>query len=255
MSGATISGAPQDAAAASAVNDERSGVDRLLRRVRWIAAGLTILQFVLYSPPPGVQIPFSRWWGIRDRQGRPPTDAWFMAQLVWDCLVVAVVVGMFTFDDTSALWALLIIPVLEAATRGWRARALVTFGVLCGGYIVREIVVAQAYPYNDVTIDSVTYRLGVLGLVALSVAGLTGRLARQIAVTAQAEQLAEQLRGVAIAARRMSSLDLPTVIDEVTRAAEQLGFTSVSLISKDGAVPGTTPDQTSAQTGPRQKQN
>jgi diguanylate cyclase (GGDEF)-like protein len=230
------------------------GADRLLRRVRWISAGLCVLQFTLYSPPIGVELPFSRWWGAvptamlvvvnlagsahsRFRGG--PLRHWGMVQLVWDCLITAVIIGMFSFDDTSALWALLIIPVLEAATRGWRARALVTFGVLCVAYIAREIVVRNVYPYNDVTPDSITYRLGVLGLVAMTAAGLAGRLTRQIAVTEQAQRQAEHLRGVAIAARRMSSLDLPTVVEEVTHAAEELGFTSVGLFSRDGSVPGT----------------
>jgi diguanylate cyclase (GGDEF)-like protein len=233
-----------------------AGADRLLRRVRWIAAGLCALQFSLYSPPIGVQLPFSRWWGAvptsmliainvvavaRARRGRPTGSVWPMAQLVWDCLITAVIIGMFSFDDTSALWALLIIPVLEAATRGWRTRALITFGVLCIGYVARELVVSQVYPYNDVTPDSITYRLGVLGLVAMTAAGLAGRLTRQIAVTEQAQRQAEHLRGVAVAARRMSSLDLPTVVDEVTHAAEALGFTSVGLFSRDGSVPGTAP--------------
>ncbi|MFL6099490.1 MAG: putative bifunctional diguanylate cyclase/phosphodiesterase [Actinomycetales bacterium] len=235
--------------------EDPAGVDRLLRGVRWIAAVLCVVQFSLYSAPPGVDIPFSRWWGavpsamvvaanvaglVRARRGVPQTNRWFMTQLVWDSLITAVIIGMFTFDDTSALWALLIIPVLEAATRGWRRRALVTFGVLCLGYIAREVVAAQDYSYNNVTIDSVTYRLGVLGLVAVTVAGLAGRLTRQIRSTGQAEQLAEQLRGVAVAARRMSSLDLPTVVGEVTHAAEQLGFTEVVLVSRDGSVPSST---------------
>ncbi len=79
----------------------------------------------------------------------------------------------------------------------------------------------------------------MLGLVAMTAAGLAGRLTRQIAVTEQAQRQAEHLRGVAIAARRMSSLDLPTVVEEVTHAAEELGFTSVGLFSRDGSVPGT----------------
>jgi diguanylate cyclase (GGDEF)-like protein len=252
----SISAAAHDAPAETAATDDPAGADRLLRRVRWIAAALTVLQFSLYSPPIGVPIPFSRWWGavpfamivasnvvgvVRDRTGRLPSPRWYLLQLVWDCLITMVVIGMFSFDDTSALWALLIIPVLEAAIRGWRRRALGTFAFLCVAYIVREVVASQAYSYSDITPDSVTYRLGVLGLVAGSVAALTGRLTRQIGVTAQAELLAEQLRGVAVAARRMSSLDLPTVVEEVTRAAEQLGFSSVALVSRDGSVPGSAP--------------
>jgi diguanylate cyclase (GGDEF)-like protein len=245
-----------DVAAAPAFADDPAGVDRLLRLVRWIAAVLCVVQFSLYSPPIGVQVPFSRWWGavpfamlvavnvagvVGERRGWPAGQRWFVAQLVADCLVTVVIIAMFTFDDTSALWALLIIPVLEAATRGWRRRALITFAILCSAYIVREVVASQVYSYNQVTVDSVTYRLGVLGLVALSIAGLAGRLTRQIGVTKEAQLLAEQLRGVAVAARRMSSLDLPTVVEEVTRAAEQLGFSSVALVSKDGSVPGSTP--------------
>src|SRR4051794_39072964 len=105
----------------SASVQDPAGVDRLLRAVRWIAAVLCVVQFSLYSAPPGVDIPFSRWWGavpsamvvavnvaglVRSRRGLPQTNRWFMTQLVWDSLITAVIIGMFTFDDTSALWAL-----------------------------------------------------------------------------------------------------------------------------------------------------
>ena len=143
----TITTAEPDQAVAPDIADTPGSADRLLRRVRWVAAGLCVVQFSLYSPPTGVTVPFSRWWGavpttmlvasnvvglLRDRRGRPPVSA-----LVHGPAGLGLpdhrrrASGMFTFDDTSALWALLIIPVLEAATRGWRRRALVTFGILC----------------------------------------------------------------------------------------------------------------------------
>jgi diguanylate cyclase (GGDEF)-like protein len=242
-----------------------AAVDALLWRLRWLAAGLTVVQFVLYSPPPGHDIPYSRWWGavptamlvgvnvvgtLRRRSGVAPSNRWAVVQLVWDSATTVVLIGMFTFDDTSALWALLIIPVLEAATRGWRVRALATFGVLCVCYVVREVINAHAFPYNNVTPDSVTYRLGVLAIVAMSTAALAGRLTQQIASTATAQDEADQLRAVAVATRRMSSLDVPTVVREVTRAAEQFGFASVQLVSREGVVPGSDPVTLSAGVSP-----
>jgi hypothetical protein len=116
----TITTAEPDQAVAPDIADDPAGADRLLRRVRWIAAGLCVVQFSLYSPPTGVIVPFSRWWGavptamlvasnvvglLRDRSGRPLVRSWFIIQLVWDGLITAVVLGMFTFDDTSALGA------------------------------------------------------------------------------------------------------------------------------------------------------
>ncbi|MFZ0157541.1 MAG: bifunctional diguanylate cyclase/phosphodiesterase [Kineosporiaceae bacterium] len=227
-------------------------VDRLIRRVRWLCAVLSVVQFTLYAPPPGRELPFSRWWGavpfvmlvganllgtLRARRGRSATaPGWALSQLIWDSLVGAIVIGMFTFDDSSALWALLIIPVLEASTRGWRGRALVTFAVLCAGYVVRAIASSVFYPYNNVTVDSVTYRLGVLSIVAISTAGLAGRLTRQIVATAAAQAEADQLRAVSVATRRMSSLDVPTVVRELTGAAEAFGFSRVQLRSAAGVI-------------------
>ena len=87
-------------------NSSALTADRLLRRVRWVSIGLTTLQFALYSPPIGVDLPFSRWWGavpvavlavvnvvgvMRRRQGRAPSERWAMAQLVWDCLITVVI--------------------------------------------------------------------------------------------------------------------------------------------------------------------
>jgi diguanylate cyclase (GGDEF)-like protein len=163
---------------------------------------------------------------------------WALFQLVWDSAVTMLLIGMFTFDDSSALWALLIIPVLEASTRGWQRRALGTFAVLCVGYVAREVAASILFPANQVTVDSVSYRLGLLSIVAISTAGLAGRLTRQILDTATAQAEADQLRAVAVATRRMSSLDVPTVVREVTRAAEALGFTSVQLRSRAWAVLG-----------------
>jgi diguanylate cyclase (GGDEF)-like protein len=236
-------------------------VETMMRRARWIGAALASVQFALYVPPPGVVMPFSRWWGAlpvcllvainleavrRALRGTSKSPRWALVQLIWDTGVIALIIGMFTWDVTSALWTMLIIPVLEAATRGWSRRALLTFGVLCVGYVGRELLAAVIFDQPVLTVDSITYRLGVLGIVASVTAGLAARLTRQIANTAAAEAEAGQLRDLAVATRRMSSLDVPTVVREVTRAAERFGFTGVHLRSRAGVVLGSdpAPDQT-----------
>jgi diguanylate cyclase (GGDEF)-like protein len=230
-------------------------LDRLMRRVRWVFIALTTIQFVLYVPPVGVALPFSRWWAAlpvsllalvnleairRMRRGTQGSAAWAHGQLVWDAVVTCLVIGMFTFDQTSALWVLLILPVLEAALRGWSRGAVITFGVLCLAYVAREVVSVLVLGL-DVTVDSVTYRMGVLAVVTGATSGLAGRLARQIAGTVAAQAEADQLRDLAVATRRMSSLDVPTVVREVTRAAEAFGFSAVQLRSRAGAVLGSDP--------------
>jgi diguanylate cyclase (GGDEF)-like protein len=232
-------------------------MDALVRRARWLAVVLTCVQFTLYVAPVGLALPFSRWWGAlpaglflglnleavrRARRGMAGTGGWELFQVVADAAVVALLITMFTFDPTSALWTLLIMPVLEATLRGWSRRALVVFAVMACGYIVREAVAAFVLHRPGSTVDAVTYRIGILAIVALATAGLAGRLTRQIAGTAAAEAEADQLRDLAVATRRMSSLDVPTVVREVSRAAQTFGFTGVQLRSRAGALLGDLPE-------------
>jgi diguanylate cyclase (GGDEF)-like protein len=253
--------------ATSRVGDHRVGdrdpaaIDALVRRARWLAAVLACVQFALYAAPPGLHLPFSRWWGAlpvgllvginleahrRVRRRIPVTQGWALFQVIWDAGIVALLIGMFTFDTTSALWTLLIMPVMEATIRGWSRRALVVFGVLAVGYVSREMVAALAFHRPGSTVDAVTYRIGILSIVATATATLAGRLTRQLEDTAAAQQEADQLRDLAVATRRMSSLDVPTVVREVTRAAEAFGFSAVQLRSRAGVVLGDRVDNRGA---------
>ena len=237
--------------ALGASREDPSAIDALMRKIRWVGCLMAVVQFALYTPPSGHAMPFSRWWGalplvllaavnvaglVRVRRRLPADEGWVRFQLVWDSAVIVVVLLMFSFDDSSALWALLILPVLEAATRGSRRQTLTTFFALCIAYVVREGVVAAVYPYNNVTLDSVTYRLAVLGIVSFSVASLADRLTRQIMGTASARSEADQLRALAVATRLMSSLDVATVVREVTQATEHFGFSRVELRSDSGVL-------------------
>jgi diguanylate cyclase (GGDEF)-like protein len=247
---------PDDDGRALSGGRDPAAVDALVRRTRWLAAALTCVQFMLYAAPPGTELPFSRWWGAvpvslllgvnvealrRARRGTAGAPRWVLFQVVFDAAVVSLLIGMFTFDTTSALWTLLIMPVLEAAVRGWSRRALVVFGVLASAYVVREAVAAFVLHRPGSTADAVTYRIGILGLVAAATATLAGRLTRQITDTSAAQAEADQLRDLAVATRRMSSLDVPTVVREVARAAVAFGFSGVQLRSRAGLVLGDGP--------------
>jgi len=230
--------------------------DVLVRRARWLAAALTCVQFLLYAAPEGLTLPFSRWWGAvpalllvainveahrRALRGTAADPRWELAQLIGDGVVVVILIGMFTFDPTSALWTLMMMPVLEAAVRGRRRWALVAFAVLAVGYVAREAVAAFVLHRPGSALDSVTYRLGILAIVSTVAAALAGRLTRQIADTAAAQAEADQLRDLAVATRRMSTLDVPNVVREVTRAAEAFGFSEVELRSRSGTLLGDRP--------------
>ena len=234
------------------VDVDHDAVDALLARVRWFAAALIGLQFLLLAPAFSGGLPFSPWWGavpagmvisvnlagtaVRRRAGRaggrPSTERWALVQLGADAVIVVVLLGMFIFEPSTALWSLLVIPVLEAAIRGWRDRTFLMFGLLSIVYVVSEIVAAHVHPEQAVTVDAVTYRLGVLGIMTGCTAGLAARLTQQIRRTTAAQAEADQLRAVAVATRRMSSLDVPTVVRELTAAAQAFGFGDVQLRPK-----------------------
>ena len=75
--------------------------------------------------------------------------------------------------------------------------------------------------------------MGVLAIVASATAGLAGRLSRQIARTAAAQAEADQLRDLAVATRRMSSLDVPIYAVE---KVQQLGGRVIAVSDSDGYV-------------------
>lgn len=193
---------------------------RVLRRMRLAAIVVGLVQFVLYQPPAGIEVPFSR----------PLAAALFVAALlainaasyglsrccdparlrlaalgetVADGLLALGVVWLFGFDPHSDLWALLIIPVLEAALRARLAGALAAWAALSVAYALRDAWAAATYPHVGFGIDGVTYVAGVIGIVAMTVGLLTRELHRRTAQQQQARSEAEQ-RAVELAeARRL----------------------------------------------------
>lgn len=239
--------------------EDDPAIDLIVRRVRWFGALLAAVQFLLYEPPAGIALPYSRWWGalpiallalvnlggqLHDRARGPGRDRTGrrVGELAGDSAVILLLIAMFAFDPISTLWTLILVPVLEAALRGWGRGASAVFAVLCAGYLAIHAAAARM-GLPELSLDSLTYRLGFLGLVTATVSALAARLARQAAATAARGAEAHQLREVALASRRMSSLDAATVIHEVTSAARSFGFHDVELRVpaedlRDGAAAG-----------------
>jgi len=237
---------------------DQQAIDVSVYWVRWFAALLTVVQFTLYEAPPGTQLPYPRWWGAVPvaslatinvvgrryalREGPDHNQAARrVAELAGDSAVVLLLIAMFAFDPVSALWTLILVPVLEAAQRGWGRAAVVVFGGLCAGYLAIQVVDAQVDP-PSLSLDSLTYRLGFLGIVTATVSALAARLARQAAATSAREAEARQLRVLALASRRMSSLDASTVIREVTGVARSFGFHDVEFRTRSGVLRGDAAD-------------
>ncbi|HLZ36659.1 MAG TPA: hypothetical protein VKP64_02645, partial [Mycobacteriales bacterium] len=89
--------------------------------------------------------------------------------------------------------------------------------------------------------DSITFRLGIVGIVAAATGSLAGRLtttaarlATQVRAYQQALAEVDGLRQVASATRRITSLDADTVVHEVAVAAARIGFGPVRMCRRDG---------------------
>jgi diguanylate cyclase (GGDEF)-like protein len=233
-----------------------AAADDVIIRARWLGTVLIVLQLCLYVPTAGVRMPYTVWWALlpagvvaavnlvalagRGSGGRPVTRS--VVGLAGDALAVMVLVSGFAFDAESALWTLLVLPVAEAAVRGWVRGAIGTWIAMSGGYAAVLAGSHAVWGTPPLALDSLTYRLGFLGIVTFVLVGLTTRLDAQIASTAARQAEADQLRSVALATRRMSTLDGHTVLREVTLAAEQLGFLDVQVWTRTGRLDSETGD-------------
>lgn len=229
-------------------NDQARDNQRAMRRVRWIGVVFTIVQFGLYRPPAGVSIPFDRvvamsaavgalvvlnlisYWAAH-RSSRDPME-WAYFGLAGDALVVMSIVWLFAFDGTSALWALLVVPVLEAAYVASLAGALWVWSICAMGYLARELFVIDDYglPFEP---ESVSYRMGIVLIVAVT----SGLMSRDLRIQmrahdearAESESRAELLRVVASSGRLLSLGDHETVLAAIVDGALTIGFAGAEI--------------------------
>lgn len=104
---------------------------------------------------------------------------WIAASgLALDSFVLLGFVYLYTFDPASALWALLFILPLEGAISFQLRGALIAWASMTVIYTLREVWGSGRFDY-PLEINSITFRMGIAGIVAL-VAGLMARdLVRQ----------------------------------------------------------------------------
>ena len=228
-----------------------------MRRVRWLGALFIAVQFTLYQPPAGIALPFPRYpvaalvlsaviavnlvalWSRRVGSVRLLARIG-AAELVADAAIILAVTWIFSFDVTSALWALLVIPVLEGAVRGQLRGALWTWGAVSVGYLARDLWAAGRYDYAPFMPESVTYRMFIVLIVAMTAGQLARDLTRAAAhlsvqvrahrdAQRESERRAELLQTVAAAGRHMTSLDLDQLLAIVVDSVTEIGFDSAAI--------------------------
>lgn len=237
-----------------------TAADAVIARARWAGVALAVLQVALYRPSPGVEMPYPVVWVLvpavlmaavnvavgpfarTSAAAHVAPQTWWVVGLLGDAVAILLLNVGFAYDPASALWTLLLLPPIEAAMRGWSGAALAAWAASSVTYVA---LLAASHEWGGTPLlaaDSLTYRLGLLGIVSFAAAGQARRLNAQIARSRASQAEADQLRAVAAATRTMTSLDVPTIIREVARAAELLGFADPQLWSRGGrlgvAVPG-----------------
>ena len=252
-------GLPAPAPVAPDLQAVRQSV-RSMRRARWIGIVFCLIQFALYKAPAGIQVPFPRLplavgvaacvllvnilAVVAERRFSAQGLRWFRAcALVADTTIIMGVTWLFGFDHTSALWALLIIPVLEGAVTAQLRGALWTWVGVTVGYALRDLAMEEIYgvPFE---IDSVTYRMGIVLIVAWTAGALARSLTHQAGAhhdaQLESEQRARLLHGVAQTSRALLADqygDAENVWEAIVDSAIAIGFdgASISLFAPDRA--------------------
>lgn len=162
-------------------------------QVRWAAVVLAAVQVLAYREapyPPGIRTAalllvgglavanVAIWLLSRRVHTLGRARLLSLGALTLDVLVASGFVWLYTFDQLSALWAVLFVLPLEGAIRFGLAGALGAWAAAAGLYTAREVWGSREYDY-PLLWNSITFRMGIGFLIAL-VAGLMARtLTRQ----------------------------------------------------------------------------
>lgn len=175
--------------------------------IRWLATPWAFLQVLAYRTAPyphGVRalalgvaaaLPAGNavlWLALRRARAPGRVRAVAMSGISFDVALASAFVWLFTFDQVSALWAILFILPLEGAVLFQLTGALSAWLVTALLYAGREMWGSRRYGYA-LQWESVSFRMGIGLLIALA----AGLMARQL--VEQREELAaavEDLRRV-----------------------------------------------------------
>ena len=187
------------------VNMGPGNSEDLLRSVRtmiiarWVAAPWAFIQVMFYEVPyPAgyeamayglamtlIVCNLGLWWLHRGPGALGRSRALAIAGLGLDIALLSGFVWLFAFDYDTQVWALLFIAPLEGAIMFQLTGALTTWAVIAVSYAARDVWAAEQYG-NPLLWNSVSFRMGIGGIIAL-VAGLMARdLMRQRSKLAEA---------------------------------------------------------------------
>ncbi len=167
--------------------------ERVLIFFRAVAAGFAILQVVVYDRlpwPPGLrQVGFVlaaalvagdvvAWVCHRRVRTLRSARRLGMASLGFDVVMASAFVWLFTFDEQSAVWAVLYVLPLEGALRLQLKGAMAAWAVTAVLFSAREIYGEEEYGY-ELLWRTVSFKMGVGFLMAVVVGLMAEDLVRQ----------------------------------------------------------------------------
>lgn len=208
-------------------------VERALWYARWAAAAVAAVQGAVIEPL-AVSRPYlipatfgfalllagtnlALWPALRRREVSTR-----LAALVFgvDLAVVTGIVWLYLDNPDATQWVLYLILQLEAAYR-WEMRGAVgTAAVASLLYSVARFNAAREFGF-DVTVDSITYVLGLTVVQGLVVGGMAGRLRAERDATLQ-------LHGSALALN--AALDRHSILSTVAREAARLSRAAFAVV-------------------------
>jgi len=162
--------------------------ERTMTVVRWVAVPFSTLQVLVYQDrpyPSGMKAlalalvgllaagAVALWMAHKRARTASSARNIALAGLALDLLVASGFVAVYTFDHTSALWAVLFILPLEGAIRFQLRGAVIAWIVVTILYTIRELWGSGHYGYQFQW-NSISFRMGIGLLIAL-VAGLMAR--------------------------------------------------------------------------------
>jgi hypothetical protein len=234
------------------VNRERAELARLelnLVRIRWFGVAFGLFQVWQGSTqppvPPGyvVAVAYAMVVALAlgnvvvGRTARRAASATHLrrvglAAFALDALVIFGTAWIYSYDRHSTVWVLLYILALEGALRYQLRGAVATIILSLVSEFGRELYQVSLFPDLDFYVASVTFRVGVLAIVAL-VAGIMARtLAEQAATAERRAHAFQELAHRESAARRELSAFHATVLAGI--AGEEPGAALQSMADAIG---------------------
>ena len=230
------------------VEPEPSGFNDLHRAVRtmivarWFAVPWVFLQVLSYEVPyprgyktlalemGGMLVAANLviWMLHRGPRGMDRARTLAVAGLALDILVMSGFVWLYAFDYDTQIWAILVIAPLEGAIMFQLTGAVTGWAAITILYAARDVWAAERYG-NDLLWNSISFRMGVGGIVAI-VAGLMAR-----DLLRQRERLSDALAEIKRIDRRRAGL-VSMLGHDVRSPLTVIRGVIATLLAKGGSV-------------------